>query len=203
MEKDQQKDLNVSFENIVIRGILQPDFANYLYKYLVTRSKVYSRMLTDGWVPSNMDVYGTWDDGQIPNCFSCYADPAMEVVLSDLKPIIEHHLKIPLVETYTYTRLYQKGAVLKKHVDRDACKYSGTLNLGGDPWPIFLEGTQVDLNPGDLLIYDGVNQFHWREEFKGQFCGQVFLHYNDAKDSNANAYDGREFLGLPGVYKNR
>jgi hypothetical protein len=36
----------------------------------------------------------------------------------------------------------------------------------------------VDLEPGDMLIYSGCDLEHWREEFKGKNCGQVFLHYN-------------------------
>jgi hypothetical protein len=193
----------VNFENKLIEGVLKPDFANFLYKYLLMRSNVFAKTLTDGWIPHNMTIYGMWGDGQVDNCFSVYADPAFEVVLSDLKQVIEHHLNLDLVETYSYERLYQNGAELKKHFDRSSCKYSATLNLGGDPWPIYLAGTEVNLKPGDILIYDGVNQEHWRNKFEGQFCGQVFLHYNDAKDPNANAKDGREFLGLPGVYKKR
>lgn len=193
----------MSFENKLIKGVLQPDFAGFLYRYLFMRSKIYKRTLTDGWMPTKMELYGVWGDGVINDCFSCYADPAFEVVLSDLKKIIEHHFDTDLVETYSYARLYQKGAILEKHKDRSSCKYSATLNLGGDPWPIFLDGTEVNLEPGDILIYDGVNQEHWRDKFEGEFCGQVFLHYNDSKDPNANAYDGREYLGLPGVYKKR
>lgn len=193
----------MNFENKLIKGVLQPDFAEFLYKYLHTRSKVFARILTDGHIPFSMEVYGKWGDGQVDNCFSVYADPAFEVVLADLKQVIEHHFNMKLVETYSYARLYQKGAELKKHFDRPSCKYSATLNLGGDPWPIYLDGTEVNLEPGDILIYDGVNQEHWRNQFQGQFCGQVFLHYNDAKDPSANAYDGREYLGLPGVYKKR
>ena len=42
------------------------------------------------------------------------------------------------------------------------------MNLGGDPWPIYLEpsgkkrtvdkkGIKVDLKPGDMLVYSGWN----------------------------------------------
>ena len=43
-------------------------------------------------------------------------------------------------------------------------RISTTLNLGGDPWPIYLDptgktrsslGIKVDLKPGDMLIYSG------------------------------------------------
>jgi hypothetical protein len=85
------------------------------------------------------------------------------------------------------------------------------LNLGGDPWPIYLDptgkvgqaGIKVNLNPGDMLIYSGCDLEHWREEFTGKNCGQVFLHYNRAgsKLAKENAYDKRPFIGLPAWYK--
>ena len=40
---------------------------------------------------------------------------------------------------------------------------------------------EVDLDPGDMLIYSGCDLEHWREEFKGKNCGQVFLHYNNKR----------------------
>jgi len=92
------------------------------------------------------------------------------------------------------------------------------MNLGGDKWPIFIEpnknkgrmtdngyvsdftkGVKVDLSPGDILIYKGCDLEHWREEFKGEKCVQVFLHYNKAK-SQENMYDKRPTLGLPSWY---
>ena len=41
------------------------------------------------------------------------------------------------------------------------------------------------------------------DEFEGQDCGQVFLHYNnkEGKFLEANAFDGRPMLGLPSYYK--
>tara|TARA_B100000035_G_scaffold16896_1_gene13609 strand:- start:59 stop:319 length:261 start_codon:yes stop_codon:yes gene_type:complete len=85
------------------------------------------------------------------------------------------------------------------------------MNLGGDPWPIYLEpsgkegmkGVKVDLNPGDMLIYRGCELEHWRKKFKGTECVQVFLHYNDSKTPGAknNIFDGRIHLGLPSWFK--
>ena len=39
-----------------------------------------------------------------------------------------------------------------------------------------------------------VNHEHWREAFKGESWGQVFLHY---RGDRKNEYDSRPFLGLP------
>ena len=54
-----------------------------------------------------------------------------------------------------------------------------------------------------MLVYSGCDLEHWREEFEGQDCGQVFLHYNNKKGkfTQDNAFDGRPMMGLPGWYK--
>ena len=54
-----------------------------------------------------------------------------------------------------------------------------------------------------MLIYSGCELEHWREEFKGKDCGQVFLHYNktNSKTAKVNKFDKRPFIGLPGYFK--
>ncbi len=54
-----------------------------------------------------------------------------------------------------------------------------------------------------MLIYSGCNLEHWREEFKGKHCGQVFLHYNkfNSKQAKENYLDKRPLLGLPASFK--
>jgi hypothetical protein len=50
-----------------------------------------------------------------------------------------------------------------------------------------------------MLVYAGCDLEHWREEFKGEICGQVFLHYANKKKfiSNELKFDRRAMLGLP------
>ena len=64
-------------------------------------------------------------------------------------------------------------------------------------------GIKINLNPGDMLIYSGCDLEHWREEFKGKNCGQVFLHYNKANSKKAeqNYLDKRPLLGTPSWFK--
>ena len=68
-----------------------------------------------------------------------------------------------------------------------------------------MKGIKIDLKPGDMLIYLGCDYEHWREEFKGDNCGQVFLHYNNnkTKGSKINKFDKRPTLGLPAWFKNK
>ena len=52
---------------------------------------------------------------------------------------MESITKIKLIPNYTYTRLYRRGSKLDRHKDRYSCAVSATMNLGGDPWPIYIE----------------------------------------------------------------
>jgi hypothetical protein len=122
---------------------------------------------------------------------------------------MEKNTGLKLVETYSYARIYQKGNILHRHKDRPSCEISTTINLGGDPWPIYLEpsgktnkkGIKVDLSLGDMLVYRGCELEHWREPFTKNYCVQVFLHYNRAT-KKAIKFDDRPHLGLPCDIKN-
>jgi hypothetical protein len=135
----------------------------------------------------------------------------METLLAKLNPTMEKETGYKLHPTYSYARIYKTGDVLHRHKDRYSCEVSTTLHLGGDPWPIYLDptgktgqaGIKVDLEPGDMLIYSGCEIEHWRDAFSGKDCGQVFLHYNNAKKKTAkeNKFDKRPMLGLPSWFK--
>ena len=123
----------------------------------------------------------------------------------------------PLVD-----ELYKKGDELKRHKDRPSCEISTTIHLGGDRWPIFIDGTgantvideyknihkpdapkgtKVLLEVGDMLVYSGCELEHWREPLEGNTCAQVFLHYNHVNGPFAekNRFDKRPMLGIPPV----
>jgi hypothetical protein len=204
---------------IVVKNAIDKKIADFIYKYFLLRRKVTKTLFESNYISRLNHDFGTWSDKQVPNTFSYYSDVVMETLLSELLPIMEKHTGLKLYETNTFARIYKKGDVLKKHKDRFSCEISTTLNLGGDPWPIYLEpdekkgtrdirgiyspstskGVQINLKPGDMLIYSGCDLEHWREEFKGETCAQVFLHYNNIKTKGAekNKFDGRPHLGLP------
>jgi hypothetical protein len=130
----------------------------------------------------------------------------METLLLRLHPLMEKELNAKLIPCYSYTRVYKTGDILERHVDREACEISTTMFLGGDPWPIYLKNKkyiEVNLKPGDMLVYKGCDLEHWRDEFEGEECAQVFLHYNrDTKENQKNLYDGRIHVGLPKIFFN-
>ena len=182
----------------LIKGAINYELANFIFNYFLLKRDAVKFMYKNN-IHSQSDILGTWADEQIPNTYSCYGDFVMETLLVKVLPKMQQETGLNLIPTYSYARAYKKGDELKKHKDRPSCEISTTINLGGDPWPIFIEGTKVLLEVGDMLIYEGCKLEHWREPFEGNICGQVFLHYNHVNGpfDEKNKLDGRQMLGLP------
>jgi len=204
----------------IIRGALSKELANFIFNYMLMQRETVDFLLKHNIVNPQNPFIGKRTDHQVPGAYSKYADWAMETLLLYMIPIMKAKTGLDLVPTYSYTRLYEKGNKLKRHIDRPSCEVSTTLHLGGDEWPIFLDpsggkyiideykeihkpgapkGIKVDLKVGDMLIYAGCELEHWREPFEGKICSQVFLHYNHANGPYAktNLYDKRPLLGVP------
>ena len=195
----------------VLKNAISSELAEFVYKYFLNKREVARFLFDQKYISPFTEYFGVWNDQQVPDTYSHYSDIAMETLLKEVKPVMEKHTKLKLSETYSYARIYKEGDLLARHKDRYSCEISTTLNLGGDPWPIYLDptgqtnqaGVKVDLEPGDMLIYSGCDLEHWREKFKGKNCGQVFLHYNkaDSKTAEENYLDKRPLLGVPGWFK--
>jgi len=183
----------------VIRQAIPKDLANFVMNYFLLQQDAVAYMLKNNIINKHNPLIGNWEDEQVPNAYAKYADWVMETLLQYVRPIMKQKTKLNLIPTYSYARIYNKGNILKKHKDRPSCEISTTLNLGGDHWSIYLEGIKVDLQQGDMLIYSGCELEHWREPFEGNFCVQVFLHYNHAngKFGQENLFDKRPILGIP------
>jgi hypothetical protein len=195
---------------LVVKKAISPDLADFCYTYFLNKRRVAKFLFEEKYLHPYETMFGVWNDEQVPNTYSHYADLVMETLLLGLIPRMEKETGFKVYPTYSYARIYKNGDVLHRHSDRFSCEISTTLNLGGDPWPIYLEpsgkkdmaGLRIDLQPGDMLIYRGCDLEHWRETFEGQNCGQVFLHYNsqNSKDAEKNKFDGRPMVGLPGDF---
>ena len=187
----------------VIRQAIPKDLANFVMNYFLLQQDAVAYMLKNNIINKHNPLIGNWEDEQVPNAYAKYADWVMETLLQYVRPIMKQKTKLDLIPTYSYARIYNKGNILKRHKDRPSCEISTTLNLGGDPWSIFLEGTEVNLAPGDMLVYSGCELEHWRDEFQGDICGQVFLHYNhrNGQFAEQNKFDKRDMLGLPSGIK--
>ena len=209
----------------IIRQAISKDLAGFVANYFLMQKQVYDTCKVSRYLSPFETIIGYYEgeNEQIPNTYSQYANIAMETLLLKCQPGMEKATGLKLYPAYTYARIYKKGDELKRHKDRFSCEISTTMNLGGDDWPIYLspnknvgapdgknitaaskaKGVRVDLKPGDMLVYRGVELEHWREKFKGKECVQVFLHYNNRKTPGAkdNMFDKRPHLGLPSWFK--
>jgi len=115
--------------------------------------------------------------------FSIYNYQPFLKLLCKKIPVVSELMGEEMLPTYTYARLYQHNDVLKKHIDRGSCEISLTLHLGGDAlWPIWMtkpcgETAELNLTPGQAVLYQGMVSEHWRDAYQGNNYGQVFLHY--------------------------
>lgn len=144
-------------------------------------------------------------DNQAPNSHAIYNHISFLELLCEKTPEVSSLLEETVLPTYSYARVYKEGSVLEKHTDREACEISLTLHLDGDqPWPICIETPEkeqrsVSLNPGDAMLYLGRIASHWRDEYKGNYYSQVFLHYVKSRGECSYAYfdnrDGK--IGTP------
>ena len=207
----------------VIKNAISYELANFIFNYFLLKRDAVKWMYQNNITYDN-GMLGTWTDKQIPNTYSHYADPVMETLLMKVLPKMQRETGLQLIPTYSYARLYKKGDILHRHKDRPSCEISTTIHLGGNSWPIFIDGTGADsilsgnetttivkpnapegtkvlLEVGDMLVYSGCKLEHWREPLEGDVCGQVFLHYNHVNGPFAekNRFDKRPMLGIPPI----
>lgn len=137
-----------------------------------------------------------------------YGDHKTDELLTKLATDIGNVVQRRLLPTYSFFRFYPKGSGMKPHIDRPSCEYSVSVCLSYDysnleklnpnyRWPIFMNGKPMTTEPGDAVIYKGMEVKHWREPLIGKSHLQLFLHYVDAHGPYAEThlYDGREALG--------
>ena len=206
----------------VIEKAISHELANFAFNYFLLKRDAVTWMYKNNYVSEFTPGFGKWNDTQIPNTYSCYGDMFMETLMMKVLPVMQQQTDLRLIPTYTYTRAYKKGDILHRHKDRPSCEISTTINLGGDPWSIFIdptgadnimsgretttvvkpnapEGVEVQLGVGDMLVYSGCELEHWRKPFEGNLCVQTFLHYNhaDGRFAENNKFDKRPMLGIP------
>ena len=207
---------------IVIRKILSKELVKIYYDYMLNKEKVCTTLLENRYINPFSQAYGVFNDPQTPGAYCVYGDLLFDNMLTHLKPRIEKETELELTEMYTYARNYRMRDELERHKDRLSCEISGTVNLGGDPWPIYIDpnpengyydeendkyissgekGVEVLLEPGDCMLYLGTECEHWRDPLMDKSCSQVFLHYRETKNVTDDGWDKRLGPGMPNFTK--
>tara|TARA_B100000287_G_scaffold12553_1_gene12850 strand:- start:380 stop:952 length:573 start_codon:yes stop_codon:yes gene_type:complete len=175
----------------VIREAIPLDFANYL------------ALQTDLWMQFTAGE-NTDPNILVSNAVGWYSPIFLESLLVHLQPLIEKHSGKELWPTYSYARIYCNGGGMKRHTDRNAGEYAVSLCLAKDGnYPLYFERTSgkvkaYELDPGDLVLYHGIEWPHWRPKYKGRRHIQAFLCYVDKNGQyTEHKMDGRAGLMYP------
>lgn len=190
---------------IVVKNLVSKEMSLFLAEYIRVYKNAITYMFQSKFITEELKDLGTYKDRQALGTFSQYSNRAIETLAKVLKPKMEKELNKSLVESFTYLRAYKTGDELLKHKDVGACEIACTIHLGKDAWDIYVEDKKVALDIGDGLIYNGVEELHWRNKFEGEECIQIMIFYLDAsrKDIDKQKYDGRPCIGLPSYFNNR
>jgi hypothetical protein len=176
---------------VIIRNFI-PDFMAAFFREHMNTLRIAGKM-TDG-------------DPQVGKSHCVYGDPALDTFMLMSTSMLARITGRPLLPTYTYARIYERGAELLPHVDRPECEHSMTISFGGDYdelWPIWLMDPEkkvpqmAALNPGDAVIYKGTKLHHWRDEFLGRTQYQAFMHFvEEGGQYGDRLFDGRPYIGM-------
>mmetsp|Transcript_13891 Transcript_13891/g.21083 ORF Transcript_13891/g.21083 Transcript_13891/m.21083 type:complete len:357 (-) Transcript_13891:35-1105(-) len=111
-------------------------------------------------------------------------------VLEELKPAHEAWSGIDLVGSIAYgLRVYRNGSNLLMHIDKAhthiiSCILHVDHSEDSEPWPIFIEDFQGNVNEvvleaGDMMFYESSKCIHGRPRtFKGSWYSSIFVHYH-------------------------
>ena len=143
-------------EYLVLRDLLPPLQLAHLRRYLHQLAAEGFYQIGDPMVPMRNVIHN---------------EPLMQFLHQQLAPLIQELLGEPIKPSYAFLASYQPGAELRRHTDRPQCDWNASLLLDSqpepaEPWPFWLEhaqGTaQIALRPGDLVLYSGLRNPHWR-----------------------------------------
>jgi len=137
----------------------------------------------------------------------CY-DSLSEVILQNSCEPLGEILGINILPTYSFVRMYMKGDQLQYDVNKNSGEITAILSLGfskeNDVDPIHLnrvnkqfDSIEINLNPGDLCIFDSRYLSNSGPISKSKWNLQCFLHFVDGNGSNKKLiYNGRTYLGF-------
>ncbi len=131
-------------------------------------------------------------DGQTPGRYVAHNESVTRFFHHQLNNAFSDIAGTLVRPSYSYLALYQGGAELERHLDREQCEYSVTTCIDATPepeqqapWPIQLGTYEGELriwqHIGDSLLYRGRYLPHWRDQLPyGYTSSSILLHYVDA-----------------------
>ena len=130
---------------------------------------------------------------QVPNRKFMHNEEYCHFMHFQLNHLLERITQESTKPSFSCLAYYMPGSVLRKHLDREQCKWNVSMPLYinenfDKAWPIYLQRdvndesstVEVALDVGDMVIYRGSKVYHWREMLeKGKYTSMCFFHFVD------------------------
>ena len=134
------------------------------------------------------------------NRYKAHNEPMSRFLHYECLPLIERIVGKSMKPTYTYLSSYVKGANLPPHTDRPDCEYTVSFVVDKPDnfnWNIYVHKPQqevkhkgrydekppleeceaVDCDAGGLMLFQGTDHIHFREELEADYYNVLLLHY--------------------------
>ena len=85
----------------VIKKALSPEMTYFCSRYFTFKRQVATTLFDHKYISPFESMFGSWDDDQIPNTYSHYADLVMEVLLAELLPLMMKKTGLKLTPNYS------------------------------------------------------------------------------------------------------
>ena len=99
----------------VIKKATSEELTRFCCNYFILKRQVAHTMFNTRYISPLSTEFGIWNDPQVPETYSHYADIVMETLLVELLPIMEKKTGLKLSPNYSYAGIYKKGDVLRRH----------------------------------------------------------------------------------------
>jgi hypothetical protein len=206
------------------RSFFDTNVINLLDQYF----KIKFNIINYSQEEKNRAVYDTQQSGGVSDSLYFYGDPFLESVQLNYGQQISNKVGLSLNPTYSSARIYEKSTTLLPHIDRAACEISCTAPISitnntpskicisnyivdhkSDKKKCSIEEVQkkgdysvIDLYPGDVMFYKGIERYHWREPLQSDILIQFFMHFVQSDGLYKNLlYDTRPYLGFDTSFK--
>ena len=78
----------------VLKQAISTELAQFVYTYFLNKRKVARFFFDQRWISPFSNEWGIWNDSQVPNSYSHYADVVMETLLQSLRQKMEKILNL-------------------------------------------------------------------------------------------------------------
>ena len=184
-------------DNLEVNYTLNPELPIQIVNNVIDKELL---SLLQNYYKDTIDS-NTWELGdRQSNRYKAHNEPMSRFLHYEVLPLIEKIVGKSLKPTYTYLSAYVKGADLPPHTDRPDCEYTVSFVVDkpeGSNWNIYVHRPQqpvkhkgrydekpsleeceaVDCEAGGLMLFQGTDHIHFREELEHDYYNVLLLHY--------------------------